>query len=221
LGRALALAALDPAAARTALQAALGQPGAKTVFRRSPASTANAGGLPEFVAASQVFAFLPHPMAPLALHTRECHRFFHDAYLSPGSSFSSSASFSLPSSSAFSSPSYLYGERSLGATALAQCLGVRLEPAPQEVAGWVAAVAALARAHARRAFYASAGLPLEDPASEEGLDDELGSPVVLPPDHLRLACHALRTLAALDPTPARADALAAVKAPNARCRPVS
>ena len=225
---------LDAGGARTKITEILGE--TKLVFRRThttpstgEGSGAQAGSTtttmssfnnlrggetrPAFVAGSNVFAFLPHPMAPLAWHTRECHRFFHEAYISPSASSSSLSSFS--SSSGF------YGDRTRHATALAGCFGIRLEPSPQEAAEWVNDVAKLARVHAKQAFYASAGLSLLDDVvpgslSNQSEADEDAAPAVLPPDHLRLVCHALRTLAALEPSDARAEALATVKAPNSR-----
>ena len=142
---------------------------------------------PEFVHGSTVFAYLPLPLAPLALHTRECHKCLHTAFLNTLDSSSSSSS----------SSSFLSGDMA-GATALAKCLGVRFEPPPSEVLGWVDAVAALADRSA----------PLS-PASPPG---------ALPPALLRLACNALLTLARLEPSEALASALASASAPNSRAQ---
>lgn len=117
-------------------------------------------------------------------------------------------------------PSF-YGDSARHATALAGCFGIRLEPSPPDVVGWINDIAKLARSHAQGAFYASAGLSLQeevlpDPLNTNGDEDEDIAPAVLPSDHLRLVCHALRTLAALELSDARAEALKSVKAPNTR-----
>ena len=143
---------------------------------------------PRFVPSREVFVFLPYDVSPHAFHTRQCCSFFGGAFLTSAAP---------------------------GTTELAEALGVRFEPTPDETAGWIRAIAADADAGA--AGGGSGGGSGGGGGGGSGGGGE-GGGGVLSAAQLGVAVNAILTLGALVPSPTRAQALAQCLAPTAAGR---